>query len=109
MKEFLYSKSNFFYLISIDWEKYQCEISNGIDQIKSTPDQLVKVRAYLESVNEKTGISYLIENQRNALLLEDSIITEKYFDVIDSLKTVDGRLKNYKLVKFKEDIISDLF
>jgi len=51
IKETLYSKSNFFYVSEIDWKSYTCEVSNYIDSIKTSPDQLIEIVAYLEKVN----------------------------------------------------------
>ena len=52
IKETLYSRSNFFYIDYIDWTEYKCRITNGIDSIDSTPDQLIEVVSYVEKVKE---------------------------------------------------------
>jgi hypothetical protein len=127
IKETLYSKSNFFYISDIDWEKYTCEISNGIDSVKTSPDQLIEIIAYLEKIKtEKRKISksrlediireqkeseemYLLEDQTISISLENSFIPDGYFDLINSVISIDKKFKNYKLVRFKDNMISDLF
>lgn len=129
IKETLYSKTNFFYVSSIDWIDFTCEISNGIDSVKTSPDQLIEVVSYLEEISSKKNnftnskieniirekyareesISYLIEDQRISICLEDSEISKKYFDLVDSFFAGENGMRKYRIVKFKESIISDLF
>ena len=58
IKDTLYSRSNFFYIESVNWDSYECKISNGIDSILSTPDQLIEVVSYVEKMDE-AGIKSL--------------------------------------------------
>lgn len=127
IKETLYSKSNFFYISNIDWQNYTCEISNYIDSITTSPDQLIEIVAYLEKVGtkkqnprrsklesiivhqEETDSNYLLEDQKISISLENSLIPEGYFDLVNSVVSLDRRFKHYKIVRFKESIISDLF
>lgn len=127
IKETLYSKSNFFYIHEIDWKKYSCEISNGIDSVKTSPDQLIEIVAYLEKIKSRTPKNsgsrleniirnqsesdemYLIEDQKISISLENSLIPEGYFDLINSVVSIDRKFKDYKIVRFRESIISDLF
>jgi len=127
IKETLYSKSNFFYISEIDWNSYTCEISNYIDSVKTSPDQLIEIVAYLEKVGmgnlkgPKTRLesiiihqdeiesTYLLEDQKISISLENSLIPEGYFDLIKSIVSIDKRYKEYKIVRFRENIISDLF
>lgn len=127
IKETLYSKSNFFYISEIDWKKYTCEISNGIDSIKTSPDQLIEIIAYLEKIKtDKKKMSssmleniirqqqeveemYLLEDQTMSISLENSFIPEEYFELINSVVSIDKKYRDYKLVRFKDSMISDLF
>jgi hypothetical protein len=127
IKETLYSKTNFFYISEIDWENYTCEVSNYIDSIKTSPDQLIEIVAYLEKISnnkrknsgsrleniilhqEEIQSTYLLEDQKMSISLETSTIPEGYFDLINSVVSIDQRFKEYKIVRFKENIISDLF
>lgn len=127
IKETLYSKSNFFYISDINWNSYTCEISNGIDTIKTSPDQLVEVVAYLEKIEggrksrsgsrieniireeDKSNMFYVLEDQKMSISLENSTIPPSYFDLINSVVSIEDRYREYKLVRFKESIIADLF
>ncbi len=127
IKETLYSKSNFFYISEIDWKEYTCEVSNGIDSIKTSPDQLIEIIAYLEKIEttkKKMSSSmleniirhqreveemYLLEDQTMSISLENSFIPEEYFELINSVVSIDKKYRDYKLVRFKDSMISDLF
>jgi hypothetical protein len=129
MKENLYSRSNFFYVENIDWIEYSCDISNGIDSMRSSPDQLLEVIAYAERI---TGIasynygesivenmikyqenlvnqdSFILEDQKIGIFLEDSTFSNEYFRLIESTISYNSSLKNYKKVRFIESKISEL-
>lgn len=127
IKETLYSKTNFFYISEVDWRSYTCEISNCIDSIKTSPDQLIEIVAYLEKVNTRSSkksntkleniiihqdeieSNYILEDQIISISLENSLIPEGYFDLVKSIVSIDKRYKEYKIVRFRENIISDLF
>jgi hypothetical protein len=124
IKETLYSRSNFFYIKSIDWEVYECEISNGIDSVKTTPDQLVEVVAYVEKKvgdevientiqniinNNVINIeSYILYDQSMAIYLEESIFSRDYFSLVNVTSRVNLALKTYKTAKFMESKLHEI-
>ena len=129
IKETLYSRSNFFYIESVDWGKYECKISNGIDSIMSTPDQLIEVVSYIEKIenNRHFGTSenivenmvrwqndfdnqesYLLEDQRIGIFLENSIIPREYFGLEMKVLNLNSTVKNYIVARFDEEAIHDL-
>jgi hypothetical protein len=128
IKETLYSRSNFFYIDHIDWDGYKCRITNGIDSVDSTPDQLIEVISYVEMVkdegpyNSQTMLenivkwqddfdnqeSYLVEDQKIAILLENSIIPRAYFKLMNKVININSFIKNYQVARFDEGMILDL-
>jgi hypothetical protein len=131
IKDTLYSRSNFFYIESVNWDIYECKISNGIDSILSTPDQLIEVVSYIEKVDE-SGIksmnfsgntvenvakwqndfdnreSYILENQRIAIFLENVSIPRNYFSLESRIININSAIKNYIVAKFDDEAIQDL-
>lgn len=128
IKETLYSRSSFFYIKHIDWNEYRCIITNGIDSIESTPDQLIEVVSYIELVKEEEPYnssvmienlvrwhenfenqeSYLIEDQKMAIFLENSIIPRGYFEIMNKIVNINSFIKNYQVARFDEGNIVDL-
>jgi len=128
IKETLYSRSSFFYIEHIDWNEYRCTITNGIDSIESTPDQLIEVVSYIELIREEEPYnssvmienlvkwqenfenleSYLIEDQRMAIFLENSIIPRPYFRIMNKIVNINSFIKNYQVARFDEGMILDL-
>lgn len=130
IKENLYSRSNFFYINEIDWDAYKCKISNGIDSVETTPDQIIEVFSYAEEIQEPVGKiqfgnnkleniirwqenfnnqeSYLLEDQKMGILLEESIFDNNYFTLIEKTTRTGITLKTYKMVRFLESRISDI-
>ena len=129
IKNLLYSDCNFFYIQSVDWEKYTCNISNGIDSIETSPDQLMEVVAYLEKIEDSSHIKlgnnrleniiilnnqienneiYLLKDQKMGIFLENRIIKSDFFTIIEKKSSVNLMLKNYSVVIFKEDKIQDI-
>lgn len=129
IKETLYSRSNFFYLTEIDWENYKCKISNGIDSIETTPDQLIEVFSYAEELSDNSDLnlgnnkieniikwqedfnnqeSYLLEDQKMGIFLEESIFDNRSFILIEKTTRINLSLKTYKMVRFLESKIADL-
>lgn len=128
IKETLYSRSNFFYIEDIDWNQYRCRISNGIDSIESTPDQLIEVVSYIEKIEEEAHYnsnnmlenlirwqenfenqeSYLLEDQKFSILLETSIIPREYFVLVNKLVNVNSFIKNYQVARFDDETILNL-
>jgi hypothetical protein len=128
IKEVLYSRTNFFYIQEIDWDNYSCTISNGIDTIVTSPDQLIEIASYLEKIQDpslhsfgnntleniirfkeyESDETYLLEDQKMGILLEESIIKRGHFDFVNKVTNINRTLKNYKLVRFRNDIILDL-
>lgn len=128
IKETLYSRSNFFYIEDIDWNQYRCRISNGIDSIESTPDQLIEVVSYIEKIKEEAHYnsnnmlenlirwqenfenqeSYLLEDQKSSILLETSIIPREYFVLVNKLVNVNSFIKNYQVARFDDETILNL-
>lgn len=131
IKDTLYSRSNFFYIESVDWHDYKCKISNGIDSIMSTPDQLIEVVSYLESIDEG-GIgsmkfsdnvveniarwqndfdnreSYILENQKMAIFLENISIPRNYFSLESKVININTKIKNYIVARFDDEAIHNL-
>jgi len=130
LKEILYSRSNFFYIESCDWNSYHCKISNGIDSLSTTPDQLIEIVAYAEEVLE-SGInisygknrlenvirwqesfnnqeSYILEDQKMGIFLEDSIFKNDSFRLVEQTTRINMALKSYKTVRFLESKIPDI-
>jgi hypothetical protein len=131
IKESLYSRSNFFYVESLDWKEYECKISNGIDSILSTPDQLIEVVAYVEKIDD-SGIksmkfsenvveniarwqnefdnreSYILEDQKMAVFLENVSIPRKAFALTTKVIKIDFGLKNYIVARFDDEAIHKL-
>jgi hypothetical protein len=125
IKETLYSKTNFFYIENIDWNKYRCRISNGIDSIESTPDQLIEVVSYVEKIREEIPYnssimlenlikwqenfenqeSYLLEDQKMSIVLETSIIPRSYFKLMNKLVNINSFIKNYQVARFDDEMI----
>lgn len=127
IKESLYSRSNFFFIDYINWNEYQCKISNGIDLIESTPDQLIQITSYIEKIKTnfpdsefllkeekreyiKTKIeeSYLLEDQKMSIVLENSIIPRGYFVLVNKIVNVNSFVKNYHVARFDEEMIFDI-
>lgn len=128
IKETLYSRSNFFYIEDIDWNQYRCRISNGIDSIESTPDQLIEVVSYIEKIKEEAPYnsnnmlenlikwqenfenqeSYLLEDQKSSILLENSIIPREYFMLVNKLVNVNSFIKNYQVARFDDEMILNI-
>ena len=128
IKETLYSRSNFFYINYIDWKEYKCRITNGIDSIDSTPDQLIEVVSYVEKVKEDGPYnsvtmlenivrwqddfdnqeSYLLEDQKTAILLENSAIPRSYFKLMNKVININSFIKNYQVARFDESMIPDI-
>jgi hypothetical protein len=131
IKDTLYSRSNFFYIESVNWDSYECKISNGIDSILSTPDQLIEVVSYVEKMDE-AGIkslnfsgntvenvakwqndfdnreSYIIENQKIAIFLENVSIPRNYFSLESRIININSAIKNYIVARFDDEAIQDL-
>jgi hypothetical protein len=131
IKDTLYSRSNFFYIESVNWDNYECKISNGIDSILSTPDQLIEVVSYVEKMDE-AGIkslnfsgntvenvakwqndfdnreSYIIENQKIAIFLENVSIPRNYFSLESRIININSAIKNYIVARFDDEAIQDL-
>jgi hypothetical protein len=128
IKEVLYSRTNFFYIEEIDWNNYSCKISNGIDVIVTSPDQLIEITSYLEKIQDPSLHSfgdntleniirfkeyerdetYLLEDQKMGILLEESIIKRSNFEFINKIISINQTLKNYKLVRFYNEAILDI-
>jgi hypothetical protein len=128
IKETLYSKTNFFYIENIDWVQYRCRISNGIDSIESTPDQLIEVVSYVEKIREEIPYnssimlenlikwqenfenqeSYLLEDQKMSIMLESSIIPRGYFKLMNKIVNINSFLKNYQVARFDDEMILDI-
>ena len=128
IKEVLYSRTNFFYIEEVDWKSYSCKISNGIDTITTSPDQLIEIASYLEKVQDsslqvfgsntlenivrfkeyESDEIYLLEDQKMGIILEESIIKRWHFDFINKVVSINQTLKNYKLVRFYNDRILDI-
>lgn len=110
-----YSRSDFFYIKKTDWKKYICEISNTIDTVQTTPDQLVQVVAYAEKISdsigkkfsknqieniliweeeEKNKESYILYDQKMGILLEDSIFPR------DSFLLINIKIEELKTIQF---------
>ncbi len=128
LKENLYSRSNFFYIESCDWEKYRCKISNGIDSLETTPDQLIEVVAYAEEIsnpganlpygenrlenvirwqeNFNNQESYIIEDQKMGIFLEENTFYEDSFKLVEQPTSINTVLKIYKMARFIDDKIS---
>jgi hypothetical protein len=127
LKEILYSRSNFFYIESCDWDSYH---SNGIDSLSTTTDQLIEIVAYAEEVLE-SGInisygqnrlenvirwqesfnnqeSYILEDQKMGIFLEDSIFKNDSFRLVEQTTRINMALKSYKTVRFLESKIPDI-
>lgn len=131
IKDTLYSRSNFFYIESVNWDNYECKISNGIDSIASTPDQLIEVVSYIEKIDD-SGIksmnfsgntvenvakwqndfdsreSYILENQRIAIFLENVPIPKNYFSLESRIININSAIKNYTVAIFDDEMIQDL-
>ena len=131
IKDTLYSRSNFFYIESIDWQEYECKISNGIDSILSTPDQLIEVVAYIEKIDD-SGIksmkfsenmveniarwqnefdnreSYILEDQKMAIFLESVSIPRQCFILTARIIKIDFEIKNYIVARFDDEVIHKL-
>lgn len=130
LKEILYSKSNFFYIESCDWDSYHCKISNGIDSLSTSPDQLIEIVAYADEVLE-LGIkvtygknrleniikwqdrfnnqeSYILEDQKMGIFLEDSIFQNDSFRLVEKTARINLALKSYKTIRFIESKILDI-
>jgi len=131
IKDTLYSRSNFFYIESVNWDKYECKISNGIDSVLSTPDQLIEVVSYIEKIDDP-GIksmhfssntvenvakwqndfdnreSYILENQRIAIFLENVSIPRNYFSLESRIININSAIKNYTVARFDDEVIQDL-
>lgn len=131
IKDTLYSRSNFFYVESLDWHDYECKISNGIDSIMSTPDQLIEVVSYIERIDEG-GIrsmkfsdnaveniarwqndfdnreSYILEDQKMAIFLENISIPRNYFSLESKVINVNSKIKNYIVARFDDEAIHNL-
>jgi len=131
IKDTLYSRSNFFYIESVNWDKYECKISNGIDSVLSTPDQLIEVISYIEKIDD-SGIksmhfsentvenvakwqnyfdnreSYILENQRIAIFLENVPIPRNYFSLESRIININSAIKNYTVARFDDEVIQDL-
>jgi len=123
-----YSRSSFFYIKNIDWEKYACEISNTIDTVMTTPDQLVEVVAYIEKISDypnnytkntieniirwdeavKNTESYVLYDQKMGIYLEDSIFTNDSFLLINIKIDSGESVKMYKAASFIENRLSDI-
>lgn len=128
LKENLYSRSNFFYIESCDWENFNCKISNGIDSLETTPDQLIEVIAYVEEIQESSSpygenklenvirwqenfnnqVSYIIEDQKIGIFLEENTFYEDSFKLIEQTTRINTVLKSYKMARFIESKISDI-
>ncbi len=128
IKETLYSRSNFFYIDYIDWREYKCRITNGIDSIDSTPDQLIEVVSYVEKIKEDGPYnsvtmleniirwqddfdnqeSYLLEDQRTSILLENSSIPRSHFELMNKVININSFIKNYQVARFDESMILDI-
>lgn len=129
IRETLYSRSNFFYIESVDWKKYECRISNGIDSILSTPDQLIEVVSYIEKIeNDKpfnfsenmveniakwqnnfdNQESYLLEDQKSGIILESAIIPRNYFMLETKLLNLNSTVKHYIVARFDDERIHDI-
>jgi hypothetical protein len=131
IKDTLYSRSNFFYIESVNWDNYACKISNGIDSVLSTPDQLIEVISYIEKIDD-SGIksmhfsentvenvakwqnyfdnreSYILENQRIAIFLENVPIPRNYFSLESRIININSAIKNYTVARFDDEVIQDL-
>jgi hypothetical protein len=131
IRDNLYSRSSFFYIESVDWHEYECKISNGIDSIMSTPDQLVEVISYIEKIDD-TGIKsmkfsenivenvarwqndfdnrecYILEDQKNAIFLENASIPRSHFSLATKIISINSKIKNYIVARFSDDAIQDL-
>jgi hypothetical protein len=128
IKETLYSKTNFFYIENIDWNKYRCRISNGIDSIESTPDQLIEVVSYVEKIKEEVPYnstimlenlikwqenfenqeSYILEDQKMSIMLESSIIPRGHFKLMNKIVNINSFLKNYQVARFDDEMILNI-
>jgi len=130
LKENLYSRSNFFYIESCDWGKYKCKISNGIDSLETTPDQLIEVVAYAEEIskpgahlpygenrlenvirwqeNFNNQESYIIEDQKMGIFLEENTFYEDSFKLVEQPTSINTVLKIYKMARFIDDKISGI-
>jgi hypothetical protein len=109
IKEGLYSSSDFFYIEDINWHSYTCKISNGVDSIRTSPDQLIGYISYLEKkVNNKIVESYILEDQKLGIYLDGLKITRNNFLVFTSRdSTKESRI--YKSARVIEDKIPEMF
>jgi hypothetical protein len=109
IKEGLYSSSDFFYIEDINWHSYTCKISNGIDSIRTSPDQLVGIISYVEkNFNNKVVESYILEDQKLGIYLEGLRISRNHFLVFTSRDSTKES-KIYKSAKIIEDKILQMF
>lgn len=109
IKEGLYSSSNFFYIEDINWYFYTCSISNGIDSIRTSPDQLEGYISYLEKVfNNKVIESYILEDQKLGIYLDGLKINRNNFLVFTS-KDGSKESKIYKSARIIESRIFEMF
>ena len=127
LKDNLYSRSDFFYIQNNSNESDICKISNGIDSVETSTDQLIELVAYLEKTDRKSDFGnnrleniikwqsfidssefLIIEDQKMAIFLEDRIIEQSFFYVDNRIINVDLMPKKYQVAVFKEDRIPDL-
>lgn len=128
LKENLYSRSNFFYVDSFDFNSFECKISNGIDTIDTTTDQLIEIVSYAEEIKSNNNSygknrmeniirweenfnnqeSYILEDQKMGIFLEDKIFTSEYFKLVEKTVRINLALKSYKMVRFFESKVSEI-
>jgi len=129
IKENLLSRTNFFYVKNLDDDFNECVITNGIDTITTTLDQLIEVIAYVQKIPSITGNnysnnilenmiklknseenleSYMLENQSLGVFLEESIFNKDFFIVTSLTAKINGELKNYSVARFVESKLSEI-
>jgi hypothetical protein len=129
IKENLLSRTNFFYVKDLDDDFNKCIITNGIDTITTTLDQLIEVIAYVQKIPSITGNnysnnilenmiklknseenleSYMLENQSLGVFLEESIFNKDFFIVTSLTAKINGEIKNYSVARFIESKLSEI-
>jgi hypothetical protein len=52
--------------------------------------------------------SYLLEDQKTAILLENSAIPRSYFKLMNKVININSFIKNYQVARFDESMIPDI-
>lgn len=124
IKETLLSRTNFFYIKESSWKDNYCQISNGIDSIATTTDQLVELIAYVEKKTEENSFkntlkqiannkiinieSYILYNQEMGVYLEESVFSKKYFSLVNVTVGLNVNIKTYKSARFIESKLHEI-